>query len=112
MDSNIPNQSQTGKPSVAVRPVNYSITCSGNQFRLFCWILDWSNQPFSVKIGKRETVDELKEAIKKKKKPELDHLAADTLVVWKVGKSYGRASIGRSNVLESYPHPFLLRKST
>lgn len=33
------------------------------------------------------TVGHLKEEIKKKKEPELDYLAADTLNLWKVGES-------------------------
>jgi hypothetical protein len=32
-------------------------------------------------------VDDLKEAIKKKNEPELDHLAATALNIWKVGES-------------------------
>ena len=55
--------------------------------RLFCWILGGSNE-FSVKIGKSEMVDDLKAAIKKRREPELDQLAADALSVWKVGKSF------------------------
>ena len=89
--SNLSNLS--GKPPAAVGAVNYSITCSDYQFRLFCWILGGSNS-FSVKIGKSETVDDLKAAIRKKKEPELDYLAADALSVWKVGKSSRRVSIG------------------
>ena len=34
-----------------------------------------------------KAVDDLKEAVKKKKEPELDHLAADSLVLWKVSAS-------------------------
>lgn len=95
-DSNLSNLS--GKPSAVVRAVNYLTTYSGNEIKLFSWILGGS-RPFSVKIGMSETVDDLKAAIRKKKEPELDHIAADALSVWKVRKSSRRVSIGRrSNV--------------
>ncbi|KAF8223258.1 hypothetical protein L208DRAFT_1317770, partial [Tricholoma matsutake] len=38
---------------------------SDDKFKLFCWILTKSAMPFSVKIEKGETVDDLKKAIKK-----------------------------------------------
>ena len=40
---------------------------------------------FPVKISRGETVGALKDAIKEEKTPELDHIAADRLDVWKVG---------------------------
>ena len=40
---------------------------------------------FPVKISRDETVGALKDAIKEKKAPKLDHIAADELDVWKVG---------------------------
>jgi len=45
---------------------------------------------FPVKISRGETVGALKDAIKEKKTPELDHIAADRLDVWKVGHSARR----------------------
>ena len=85
-DSNVSNPS--GNPSAAIRAVNYSISlhCSDDEFKLFCWILG-GRKPFSVKVGKGDTVDELKKRIKKAKEPELDYLAPDALNVWKVSKS-------------------------
>ena len=97
MDYSLSKLSKSGEQLAAVMAVNYSITCSNDELRLFCWILGGSNA-FSVKIGKSEIVDELKKRIKKAGEPELDYLAADALSVWKVGKSYQRLSIGRSNV--------------
>jgi hypothetical protein len=52
---------------------------------LYCWALD--DDPllaFPIKIAKSETVGGLKDAIKDKKKPEFDHVAADRLNLWKV----------------------------
>ncbi|KAF8329796.1 uncharacterized protein EI90DRAFT_3155212 [Cantharellus anzutake] len=49
--------------------------------KLFGWVLDKSSNPFSVTIAKSETIDDLKDAIKKK--IGLDGLASD-LVVWRV----------------------------
>jgi Crinkler effector protein N-terminal domain len=53
-------------------------------FKLGCWILNKSDRPFSVEIDMSKDVDALKEVIKKKMKPELSHLAAYTLDIWKV----------------------------
>jgi hypothetical protein len=51
--------------------------------RLFCYVRDeHSNQAFEVKIGNDESVAALKEAIKAKKRPEFDHIPADSLVLW------------------------------
>jgi len=41
---------------------------------------------FSVKISREETVDVLKKAIKQENAPELDHIAANRLDIWKVSK--------------------------
>jgi hypothetical protein len=51
------------------------------EFKLFCWVLNRSTSPFSIRIPKSETVGHLKQAIKAKM--ELDGLASD-LVLWKV----------------------------
>jgi len=50
---------------------------------LGCWILGDRN-PFMVAILPSKTVDYLKDTIKKKKQPALDHIAADELNIWKV----------------------------
>ena len=41
---------------------------------------------FSVKISRGEIVDALKDAIKEKKAPELDHIAADKFDIWKASE--------------------------
>ena len=58
---------------------------SDNEFRPFCWVLNQSKTPFSVKIGKNETVDDLKKAIKKEMDP-LPGLSSATLTLWKVSE--------------------------
>ncbi len=40
---------------------------SDDQLELFCWVLNVSNDPFQVMIGKRLRVNELKKEIKKVK---------------------------------------------
>ena len=40
---------------------------------------------FPVEISRDKTVGTLRKAIKEEKTPKLDHIAADELVVWKVG---------------------------
>ncbi|KAF8230515.1 hypothetical protein L208DRAFT_121499 [Tricholoma matsutake] len=70
-----------------------------DMFKLFCWILNKSDSPFSVEIGKSKTVDHLKKAIKKEKEPELDHLAAPSLDIWKLS-----SPIHSSEVSEQLRH--------
>jgi hypothetical protein len=56
-------------------------TTTNNDFKLFCWVLGTSINPFPVNISKSETVGDLKEAIKSKM--EL-HGPASDLTLWKV----------------------------
>ena len=55
------------------------------ELSLNCWIdgLDNTNA-FSVQILPSKTVDQLKDAIKQKKKNALNHIDADQLEIWKV----------------------------
>jgi hypothetical protein len=65
-----------------------------------------SNIPFSVNIGESETVDDLKKVIKKEKEPELDHLAPNSIVIWKVRFSW-RVPMRISDIREAIPtHSF------
>ena len=60
---------------------------------LFCLVQDESiTNVFSVKIPPTDTVDDLKELIKKKKAPEFDTIAADKLKLWKVNINIDNAS--------------------
>ncbi|KAF9344808.1 hypothetical protein BGX26_003865, partial [Mortierella sp. AD094] len=54
-----------------------------NFFTLFC-LVDGDATPFSIKIPSSDTVDSLKDAIKVKKSPEFDDIAADKLALWHV----------------------------
>ena len=51
---------------------------------LFCWILDVSDQSFSVTIQICRTVDQLKEEIVKKKPNTFADVDPDHLDLWKV----------------------------
>jgi hypothetical protein len=51
---------------------------------LFFWILDVSTCSFSITIDDAKTVDDLKEAILKKKSTTLANIEADQLTLWKV----------------------------
>ena len=52
---------------------------------LNCWILGEDvNRVFPVKIQTTESVGALRKAIKEEKKPEFDHVPADSLKLWKV----------------------------
>jgi hypothetical protein len=54
-------------------------------FALNCLLLnDDAEQVFTAKIHKSENVSVLKDLIKEKKSPHLDHLAASDLILWKV----------------------------
>jgi hypothetical protein len=52
--------------------------------KLFCWIIDKSESSFSVDVANGGTVDDLKDAIVKKKPFALNGLDADQLTLWKV----------------------------
>jgi hypothetical protein len=53
--------------------------------QLNCWVLgDDVRQVFPIKIANTESVGTLKEAVKDKKRPALDHVTADSLTLWKV----------------------------
>jgi hypothetical protein len=51
---------------------------SSNNLKLFCWVLDKSNSPFSV-VRHDMTVDDLKKEIKKEMEPALDDIVAPSL---------------------------------
>ncbi|KAG2335302.1 hypothetical protein BDR05DRAFT_624489 [Suillus weaverae] len=55
-------------------------------YKLNCIVLgdDPSHNIFVVDIAPKQTVADLKDLIKDKKKPEFDHVAADRLKLWKV----------------------------
>jgi hypothetical protein len=54
------------------------------KMKLFCWIIGKSSSPFTVDLGKDDTVYDLKEAVMMKKPITLAGLEADQLTVWKV----------------------------
>jgi len=52
---------------------------------LICWVIDTpTKQTFAVRVGHDAIWDDVKDAIKKKKEPEFNDIAADTLDLWKV----------------------------
>lgn len=58
-------------------------------YNIFCIIAEGEipflvKNPFSVKIPSNATVDELKKKIKEERKPKLDHIAADELMLYRV----------------------------
>ena len=53
--------------------------------QLNCWVFgEDPNSIFPVKIVATKTVSTLKDAVKEKKQPVLNHIAASMLVLWKV----------------------------
>ncbi|OAQ22282.1 hypothetical protein K457DRAFT_345649 [Linnemannia elongata AG-77] len=58
-------------------------TMTDNLLTLFC-LVDGDSVPFSVDIDASKTVDHLKDAIKSKKTPRFDDVAADELTLWRV----------------------------
>jgi hypothetical protein len=58
-----------------------------DKFKLFCWTLDKSDDPFPVDIAQSETVGDLKNKIRSDD-PELDYLAAKSLTLFKVSNSF------------------------
>jgi hypothetical protein len=59
-----------------------------NTLELNCWVLgDDPSRVFPVEIASSKTVGFLKEAIKDKMKPAFDHIAANSLNLWKVSNA-------------------------
>lgn len=62
-----------------------SLNLASDHLTLQCWVFSHaSDRVFPVEIGKTKTVGALKDAIKDKRKPDFDHVAADSLMLWKV----------------------------
>ncbi|KAF9084747.1 hypothetical protein BGX27_003718 [Mortierella sp. AM989] len=59
---------------------------TSKKIKLFC-ILDGDSSAFEVKLDADDSIAALKEAIKEKKKPRLDDIAADELTLWHVSIS-------------------------
>ncbi|KAF9147863.1 hypothetical protein BGX21_006822, partial [Mortierella sp. AD011] len=55
----------------------------GDKIKLF-GLLDGDSSAFEVKLEAHDSIAALKEAIKEKKKPRLDDIAADELTLWHV----------------------------
>jgi hypothetical protein len=65
---------------------------------LNCWVHgDDVGQIFQIDIANTESVSTLKKAIKEEKKPELDHVAAGSLTLWKVSIPAGRLQNNLAN---------------
>ncbi|KAF9172962.1 hypothetical protein BGX21_004248, partial [Mortierella sp. AD011] len=71
-----------------------------NEIRLFC-IVDKDSSPFSVKVFKDDTVDDLKKKIKKEKPETFSGVDADALVLWHVSiPSVQKRQIVRNNLTD------------
>ncbi|KAG0195067.1 hypothetical protein BGX28_002366, partial [Mortierella sp. GBA30] len=58
-------------------------TMTDNLVTLFC-LVDGESTPFPVEIESTKTIGQLKDAIKAKKAPRFDDVAADELTLWRV----------------------------
>jgi Crinkler effector protein N-terminal domain len=88
MDFNLSERSKTGKQLITSQTSKTrSNIGSDDMFKLFCWVLNWSNKPFSVDIRKSKMVGHLKDMIKKKLENTLVGIVANTLDIWKVNIS-------------------------
>jgi hypothetical protein len=79
-------RSKTAK-QLAVRQEHRSNIASDDELTLGCSIPSMSDEPFPVDIKKGKLVGHLKGEIKKVLEPELNHLTARSLVIWKVSIS-------------------------
>ncbi|KAM6499475.1 hypothetical protein JOM56_004983 [Amanita muscaria] len=64
-----------------------------DQLTLFCWVLNVSDNPFAIDIGKSMTVGHAKKAIKKEKERTFDGIDPDTLELWKLSPPIPSAEI-------------------
>lgn len=60
---------------------------------LFCWVLNVSDDPLHIDIGKCKTVGHLKKAIKKEKEHTFGGIDADAFSLWKVGEIPVRVNV-------------------
>ncbi|KAF9424622.1 hypothetical protein BGZ76_003498 [Entomortierella beljakovae] len=75
------------------------------KIKLFC-ILDGDSSSFSVKVDPDDSIDELKVAIKEKKKPRFDDIASDELVLFHVAVPDEGKHVNLSNV--EAPTPLII----
>ncbi|CAG8623523.1 7273_t:CDS:2, partial [Paraglomus brasilianum] len=66
-----------------------SSSMTSTTYTLICQLVSYpKGMPFSVEIGRNMIVDKLKKLIKAEKSPQLNHIAADELTLWKVEIPY------------------------
>ncbi|KAF8337705.1 hypothetical protein F5887DRAFT_1078160 [Amanita rubescens] len=70
-----------------------NLSNSDDQLKLFCWVLNVSDDPFHVIIGKSLTVSELKKEIKKEMQHAVGAIDPDTLELWKLSPPISSADI-------------------
>jgi hypothetical protein len=88
-DSNLSASGLSGEgKKSAVGLIKWLINGSDDQLILFCWVLNVSDNPFPVDIGKSMTVGHLKKAIKKEKEHTFAGVEPDTLELWKVSEIF------------------------
>src|SRR4051812_3776956 len=68
---------------LALDPATTTVMSQPEILTLFC-IVSSDSAPFSVEIAKNATVHQLKKIIKEEKKPELDSIPADRLILHQV----------------------------
>ena len=68
-------------------------------YKIFCMIIS-DDSTIPVNINETETVGDLKEVIKEKKKPELDTCAADALTLFRVGIEIAKSGDKRTRIEE------------
>lgn len=81
-----------------------------DEILLYCSILGRDvGRPFPVEISPSKTVGQLKKAIREEKRPELDHVAADKLDIWKASEpaQHKRPSVTSSGMFLQ-PHTPIL----
>ena len=79
----------------------FSLPVLDNELKLFCWVVDRSEDPFSVDITITKTVDDLKKAIKMEM--ELDG-PAHAFTLWKVSDSYFYSKCHNHNFMQGRRH--------
>jgi len=75
------------------------------KIRLLCWVQgDDPRHYFAIRVGPRDSILELKEAIREKK-PTFQNIAADFLEPWKVRELHWRPSVHNAEALQVLSAP-------
>ncbi|KAF8622421.1 hypothetical protein AX15_007032, partial [Amanita polypyramis BW_CC] len=92
-DLQAPDSSKTISSTSSASSNISDLSKADDQLKIFCWVLNVSDDLFPVNIGRSMTVGDLKEEIKRKKEHAFGAIDPDTLNLWKLSPPIPSAEI-------------------